>query len=145
MYGAFLVAQCKESACNMGDLGSIHPWVGKISWRRAWQFTPVFLPGKIPRTEDPGRLQFMVLQKSWTQLSNWSHTHEGRWAENIGGLPPYFYWKLVNPVWTRRCHDGEILGWPKSSLHKRLQKKLEWNFWPTQYLAAASRFNEPLY
>ena len=23
-----------------------HPWVGKISWRRKWQPTPVFLPGK---------------------------------------------------------------------------------------------------
>ena len=23
-----------------------HPWVGKISWRRAWQPTPVFLPGE---------------------------------------------------------------------------------------------------
>ena len=22
------------------------PWVGKISWRRPWQPTPVFLPGK---------------------------------------------------------------------------------------------------
>jgi len=22
------------------------PWVGKISWRRKWQPTPVFLPGK---------------------------------------------------------------------------------------------------
>ena len=22
------------------------PWVGKIPWRRAWQATPVFLPGK---------------------------------------------------------------------------------------------------
>ena len=22
-----------------------HPWVGKIPWRRAWQPTPVFLPG----------------------------------------------------------------------------------------------------
>jgi len=24
------------------------PWVGKIPWRRAWQPTPVFLPGKSP-------------------------------------------------------------------------------------------------
>jgi len=24
------------------------PWVGKISWSRAWQPTPVFSPGKIP-------------------------------------------------------------------------------------------------
>ena len=34
---------------NAGDLGSIpgsDPWVGKIPWRRAWQPTPVFLPGK---------------------------------------------------------------------------------------------------
>jgi len=23
-----------------------NPWVGKIPWRRAWQPTPVFLPGK---------------------------------------------------------------------------------------------------
>ena len=23
-----------------------NPWIGKISWRRAWQPTPVFLPGK---------------------------------------------------------------------------------------------------
>ena len=22
------------------------PWIGKISWRRAWQLTPVFLPGE---------------------------------------------------------------------------------------------------
>ena len=35
-----------------------------------WQPTPVFLPGKIPRTEEPGRLQSIGLQRSWTQLSN---------------------------------------------------------------------------
>ena len=26
---------CKESACNVGDLG-FHPWVWKIPWRREW-------------------------------------------------------------------------------------------------------------
>ena len=35
----------KESACNAGGPG-FHPWVGKIPWRRAWQLTPVFLPGE---------------------------------------------------------------------------------------------------
>ena len=35
----------KVSACNVGDQGS-DPWVGKIPWRRAWQPTPVFLPGE---------------------------------------------------------------------------------------------------
>ena len=33
----------KESACNAAD-----PWVGRIPWRRAWQPTPVFLPGESP-------------------------------------------------------------------------------------------------
>ena len=39
----------KESACNArdaGEVGFIFPWVGKISWRRAWPPTPVFLPGE---------------------------------------------------------------------------------------------------
>jgi len=30
------------------------PWVGKIPWRRAWQPTPVFLPGESSWTEEPG-------------------------------------------------------------------------------------------
>ena len=42
----------KESAYNAGELGS-DPWV-EIPWRRAWQHTPVFLPGKSPWTEEPG-------------------------------------------------------------------------------------------
>ena len=39
------------------------PWVGKISWRRKWQPTPAFLPGEIPRTEEPGGLQSMGLER----------------------------------------------------------------------------------
>ena len=35
------------------------PGVGKISWRRAWQPSPVFLPGESPWTEEPGGLQSM--------------------------------------------------------------------------------------
>ena len=35
----------KESSCNEGDLGLI-PGLAKIPWRRAWQPTPVFLPGE---------------------------------------------------------------------------------------------------
>ena len=33
------------------------PWVGKISWRKPWQPTPVFLPGESPWTEEPDGLQ----------------------------------------------------------------------------------------
>ena len=44
------------------------PWVGRISWRRKWQPTPVLLPGKFPRTEEPGRLHSMGIAKTTEQL-----------------------------------------------------------------------------
>ena len=34
----------KEYACRCR--GEFDPWAGKIPWRRKWQLTPVFLPGK---------------------------------------------------------------------------------------------------
>ena len=38
----------KESAyeCMRYRTHKFDPWVGKIPWRRKWQPTPVFLPGK---------------------------------------------------------------------------------------------------
>ena len=48
----------KESACHVGDVGSIPGW---ISWRREWQPIPVFLPG-----ESHG-------QKSLAGYSPWGH------------------------------------------------------------------------
>ena len=35
----------KKSACQCKRHG-FYPWVGKTPWRRKWQPTPVFLPGK---------------------------------------------------------------------------------------------------
>ena len=35
----------KESACKAGD-SSLIPGLGRCPWRRKWQPTPVFLPGK---------------------------------------------------------------------------------------------------
>ena len=53
----------KEFACNAGDLGSI-PGLGRSPTQgRAWQLTPVFLPGESPWTEVPGKLQSMGLQR----------------------------------------------------------------------------------
>ena len=41
-------ASGKESACKCTrhKRRKFDPWVGKIPWRRAWQPTPVFLPGE---------------------------------------------------------------------------------------------------
>jgi len=42
------VVSGKELACQCLRLkkSRFDSWVGKIPWRRAWQPTPVFLPGK---------------------------------------------------------------------------------------------------
>ena len=44
-------------------------WVGKIPWRRAWYPTLVFLPRESPRTEEPGGLQSLGLQRVKTLSS----------------------------------------------------------------------------
>jgi len=40
-----------------------NPCVGTIPWRRAWQPTPVFLPGESPWTEEPDGLLSVGLQR----------------------------------------------------------------------------------
>ena len=50
-----LVAQRVRSLLAMHRPG-FDPWFGKISWRRKWQPTPVFLPG-----ESHGWRRFMTL------------------------------------------------------------------------------------
>ena len=61
----------KESSCIAGNLG----WIpAKITWRRAWQPSPVFLPGESPWTEEPGGLQSMVWQRvrhDWVTKHTW--------------------------------------------------------------------------
>ena len=49
----------KEIACKAGDAGSV-PGSGKSPGKG--NGNPL-LPGEIPRTEEPGGLQFMVLQR----------------------------------------------------------------------------------
>ena len=39
--GQRIYLQCRRCKRHKFD-----PWVGKIPWRRAWQPTPVFLPGE---------------------------------------------------------------------------------------------------
>ena len=37
----------KESSCNAGHKRyKFNPWIRKIPWKKAWQPTPVFLPGE---------------------------------------------------------------------------------------------------
>ena len=51
----------KESACNAGEVGTIPGWEDPLEEGMAT--TPVFLPGKSPRIEEPCELQPMELQR----------------------------------------------------------------------------------
>ena len=42
--------------CRKHKRCELDPWVGKIPWKRAWQPTPVFLPGESPWTEESDKL-----------------------------------------------------------------------------------------
>ena len=53
----------KNSPVNAGDVRDAGSIPGKISWRRKWQPTPVFLPGESSQTEEPGRLQSIGSQR----------------------------------------------------------------------------------
>ena len=61
----------KESARIAGEPG-FSPWAGKIPWRRAWQLTPVFLPGESPGEDESGGLQPMGLRRVG---HNWATKH----------------------------------------------------------------------
>ena len=64
------------------------PWAGKIPWRRKWQCTPVFLPGKSHG------------QRSLAGYSPWGHkdwdvteaTENSRWLCYSLTVPQGCYW-----------------------------------------------------
>ena len=60
----------EESACQCRKCG-FHPWVSKIPWRRKWQPTPVFLPGK------PHGQTGLAGYSPWgaEMGQDWAHTH----------------------------------------------------------------------
>ena len=51
--------KCKQIPSLSPHLWLVHSLIYQYLWRRQWHPTPVLLPGKIPWTEEPGRLQSM--------------------------------------------------------------------------------------
>ena len=80
----------KESNHQAGDMGSIHPWVGKIPWRRKWQPTPLFMPGKLYGQRS------LVSYSPWHSLATEHHHHTMYYTGAT------LYWKWVNKF-TQSC------------------------------------------
>ena len=60
---------------------SFDPWVRKTPWRRKWQPTPVFLPGKPHRQRRHDGLQSLGLQESDTTAHTHIHSTKGLRAD----------------------------------------------------------------
>ena len=81
IYGISRWPSGKEHACQCRRGGGCEfdPWVGKIPWKRKWHPSPVFLPRKIPWTEESGGLKSKGLQRvghDWACMHIHMHIHK---------------------------------------------------------------------
>jgi len=92
---ALVVKNLSAKAGNVKDAGSI-PGSGRFSWRRAWQSTPVFLPGEVPG------------QRSVAGYSPWGHSlcDSTLVASVFLGICP-FYWSYTI-CWHTIIHNTPI-------------------------------------
>ena len=58
--------QCRRPGFN--------PWIRKIPWRRAWQPTPVFLPGEFPGQTSPAGYSLWSCKETWVKQLTYTHT-----------------------------------------------------------------------
>ena len=104
------VFQCREHKRWVFD-----PWSGKIPWRRAWQPTPVFLPGESPWTEKPGGLQFMGSQRvrhDWaSEREVWSHCGFNVYFPNDSWCQPSFQVFLASTLYQESVKTTAIPPW----------------------------------
>ena len=61
--GALAAKNPPANARDAGRRRGFNPWVRNFPWRRAWQLTPVFLPGESPWREELGGLQSVGSQR----------------------------------------------------------------------------------
>ena len=80
----------KESTCQCRRHKGcrFNPWIKKIPWRRAWQPTPVFLPGESHRQRSLGSVD----SQSWTWLK-WISNHP---AHNTDHFKTSTHFKCFN-------------------------------------------------
>ena len=84
-----------EFTCQCGRPG-FNPWVEKSPWRMATYSS--ILSWKIPWTEEPGRLQFMGLQRIGHDLATeCMHTHTHTYTGLVAPLHVGSSWSGINP------------------------------------------------
>ena len=94
--------------CRRHKRLGLDPWVKKIPWRRAWQPTPVILPGESPWTGEPGGLQPIGSQRVGHNWSDLARTHTSKASCN-------------ESLWVRRGRSVCLLTLKKKNLGENLK------------------------
>ena len=98
----------KESACYVGDLGSI-PGLGRFPWRRKWQPTPLFLSG-----ESHG-------QRSLAGYSPWGHKRGRHYWSSLAHMHSSI--GTIRDHWGTHLRQSVVLIEPHSE-RQRLHRQL---------------------
>ena len=99
-------ASGKESCCQYRRCKrhGFDPWIRKIPWRKAWQPTPVFLPGESHgQSGIPWWATVHRVAKSWTSLQGLS-THAV-----LGSVLILFFYMSLSHVWLCNPMDCSLL------------------------------------
>ena len=112
-------ASGKEPACQCRRLKRqwFNPWVGKIPWRREWQPTPVFLPGKSHG------------QRSLAGYSPWGHKELDMTEETQHAVRKHMGFPGSSDGKESACNAGYlglIHGWGRS-WEKRMDNPLQYS------------------
>ena len=88
----------KESACQgrRHKRRGFDPWVRKIPWRKSWQPTPVFLPGK-SHEQGPDKSPWVAKSRTRPKHARTSS------RPAVHSLPRAGGWQLLLPVCTQHC------------------------------------------
>ena len=92
------------------------PWVRKIPWRKAWQPTPVFLPGESHWAEEPGGLQSIGSHRVGHDWSNLACTYTSPAQPWHTPLPHAYVMALVPWPLTANDHFLSLLQMPTSMM-----------------------------
>ena len=108
----------KESTCQCWRRG-FAPWVSKIAWRRKWQPTPVFLPGKSHGQRSPAGnhswAHIRVGHHSATKWQLWLKIHELVWCFRCARYLSKCFTQInpcnpLNNLWNRYYHHPHFTG-----------------------------------
>ena len=113
----------KESTCQRRRHG-FDPLVRKIPWRRKWQPTPVFLPGKSYRQRSPTGYSPWGRKRVWHDLATkrqrqhmlarkkekWELSAVKRSLSKNGGFPTWWGGQVILSWWRRAVMQKVISG-----------------------------------